>query len=118
MVEVTDRGTAGVIMDALWPILGGDMLPSDMWHDIGDAVSTALAQTQAETAALRERVAALSHVAADLLQHIDWLTNGLPDLLENAGLADEEGLIGAAVDAANSARATLARAKAAAEGGA
>lgn len=63
-------------------------------------------RTTAE-AASAARVAELLHVAGDLLQHIDWLTNGLPAMLENAALTDEEGLIGAAVDAANSARALL-----------
>jgi hypothetical protein len=67
----------------------------------------ALTTAQAEVDALRAEVERLRHIAGDLLQHIDWLTSGLPDMLENAALTDEEGLIGAAVDAANSARAAL-----------
>lgn len=43
-VTQEDQEVCGAIMDALWPILGGDMLPSDMWHDIGAAVTTALRQ--------------------------------------------------------------------------
>lgn len=54
-----------------------------------------------------EQVRALAHMSGDLLQHIDWLTCRLPDMLEKAALTDEEGLIGAAVDAANAARAVL-----------
>ena len=62
---------------------------------------------EATIAQIRDRVAGLEHIASDLLQHIDWLTHGLPKMLEDAALKDEEGLIGAAVDAANSARALL-----------
>jgi hypothetical protein len=67
----------------------------------------ALATAQAEADALRAEVERLRHISTDLLQHIDWLTSGLPAMLEDAALTDEEGLIGAAVDAANSARAAL-----------
>lgn len=62
----------------------------------------------APTDALVEKVARLGHTCGDLIQHIDWLTSGLPKMLEDAALTDEEGLIGAAIDAANSARAALA----------
>jgi Lar family restriction alleviation protein len=61
------------------------------------------------TAEALEAMREAQHMASDLLQHIDWLTNGLPAMLENGGLTDEEGLIGAAVDAANSGRVTLIR---------
>lgn len=82
----------------------------------GAAVEAAALSRTAAEAASAATVAELVHTATDLLQHIDWLTKGLPDLLENAGLTDEDGLIGAAVDAANSARATLLRAKATEQG--
>jgi hypothetical protein len=61
------------------------------------------------TAEALEAMREAQHMASDLLQHIDWLTNGLPAMLENGGLTDEEGLIGAAVDAKNSGRTALTR---------
>jgi hypothetical protein len=61
------------------------------------------------TAEALEAMREAQHMASDLLQHIDWLTNGLPAMLENGGLTDEAGLIGAAVDTANSGRVTLTR---------
>lgn len=63
--------------------------------------------TRATIEANRAEIARLRHVASDLLQHVDWLTCGLPEMLEKSALTDEEGLIGAAVDAANSARRVL-----------
>lgn len=35
--------TAEVVMDALWPILGGNHTDADSWHAISNAVTTALA---------------------------------------------------------------------------
>jgi len=51
-----DRGPAGKVMDALWPILGGDMLPSDDWHEISRVLVAAFAKLEAEKRALREAV--------------------------------------------------------------
>lgn len=56
MIETKDRGAAGAIMDGLWPLLGGDMTPSDVWHDINEVVTTALATAQTEAAELRAEV--------------------------------------------------------------
>lgn len=72
------------------------------------AVSLSYAEEHAKA---RKDLEEALHAAQDLLQHIDWLTCGLPEMLENAALTDEEGLIGAAVDAANSHRTLLSRMK-------
>lgn len=73
------------------------------WHQ---AIATLDSERQAN-AMLTAEVERLRHTATDLLQHVDWLTKGLPGILESGGLNDEEGLIGAAIDAANVARAAL-----------
>jgi len=49
----------------------------------------------------------LRGIGLHLVQHINWVTNGLPDLLEDACLTDEEGVINAAIAAATEARAAL-----------
>ena len=67
----------------------------------------ALLASAARVAELEAEVSRLRHTATDMVQHVEWLTSGLPALLENDGLTDEEGLIGAATDAAKSARAAL-----------
>lgn len=67
----------------------------------------ALLASAARAAELEQEVSRLRHTATDMVQHVEWLTSGLPALLENDGLTDEEGLIGAATDAAKSARAAL-----------
>ena len=84
-----------------------ERLTLDGIHTCSDACQRPACVLRRENAQLRDRVAGLEHIASDLLQHIDWLTCGLPKMLEDAALTDEEGLIGAAVDAANSARALL-----------
>lgn len=76
-------------------------------NDAPNEAADTLASYRAEIAQLRDKLARANHTAADLLQHVDWLTCGLPDMLENAALTDEEGLIGAAIDAATSARQAL-----------
>lgn len=75
MVDVTqeDRGVRGAIMDALWPILGGDMLPTDMWYDISEAVTTALAAQEAELAAERAKVERYETAWNDLHSELSWL---------------------------------------------
>ena len=67
----------------------------------------ALLASAARAAELEAEVARLRHTVTDMVQHVEWLTSGLPGLLDEGGLTDEEGLIGAAIDAAKSARATL-----------
>lgn len=39
---VGERGVAGVIMDGLWPILGGNHMDAEVWIEIGKVVSSAL----------------------------------------------------------------------------
>lgn len=40
--EAGERGVAGVIMDGLWPILGGNHMDAEVWNEIGEVVSSAL----------------------------------------------------------------------------
>jgi len=79
------------------------------YHDNTPLVQAFARHRHTATADALEAMREAQHMASDLLQHIDWLTNGLPAMLENGGLTDEEGLIGAAVDAANSGRVALTR---------
>ena len=43
-VEVTQERA---VMDALWPLLGGNHTEADLWGQIGEAVATALARQRA-----------------------------------------------------------------------
>lgn len=54
--KVADRGVVGAIMDALWPILGGNHMPAETWSEINDAILSALASSgdHAELARLAE----------------------------------------------------------------
>lgn len=99
--------------DSLFTFWYGDY-PADRgplwWRSQLDRIDrlTDHAQRQAATIErLSREVEGLRHTAGDLVQHIDWLTSGLPKILDDGGLTDEQGLIGAAVDAAKSARAAL-----------
>lgn len=56
---------------------------------------------------LETKIKRLRGIGLHLVQHINWVTNGLPDLLEDACLTDEEGVINAAIAAATEARAAL-----------
>ena len=56
---------------------------------------------------LETEIDRLRGIGLHLVQHINWVTNGLPDLLEDACLTDEEGVINAAIAAATEARAAL-----------
>lgn len=47
VVVPVDRGVAGVIMDGLWPILGGNHTDAEVWTEIGEVVSSALAAAPA-----------------------------------------------------------------------
>jgi hypothetical protein len=88
---------------------GGDMIDKANAAGIVALVNAApaLLASAARVAELEAEVSRLRHTATDMVQHVEWLTSGLPALLENDGLTDEEGLIGAATDAAKSARAAL-----------
>lgn len=107
-VEVTqaDRDLAAEIFDLQERPAMAEFTRSGL-RDNSNTVRAISRHRTAAEAANRDVVERLRHIATDLLQHIDWLTKGLPALLESGGLADEEGLIGAAVDAAASARAAL-----------
>lgn len=53
-----ERGVAGVIMDGLWPILGGNHMDAEVWNEIGKVVSSALrARSSAPEAREGEAVA-------------------------------------------------------------
>ena len=85
---------------------GGDMIDKANAAGIVALVNASDALI-AEVLALRAEVERLRGIATDMVRHVDWLTHGLPDLLERGGLTDEEGIIAEAIDAANSARAAL-----------
>ncbi len=51
VVVPVDRGVAGVIMDGLWPILGGNHTDAEVWTEIGEVVSSALAAVPARCVA-------------------------------------------------------------------
>lgn len=40
--QKNDRGPVGAVMDALWPILGGNQMPVETWEEISAAVTAAL----------------------------------------------------------------------------
>lgn len=64
--EVGERGTAGVIMDGLWPILGGNHMDVKVWNEIGEVVLAALrAQPQA-----REEAGAVAWIEAGDIDHV------------------------------------------------
>lgn len=54
--KVADRGPAGAVMDALWPILGGDQMDAETWTEISVAVGTALASGSGDHAELAKRL--------------------------------------------------------------
>jgi hypothetical protein len=80
--ETDDRGLPGAIMDELWPILGGDMLPGDMWHDIDRSISEAIAawnhrpEPLAGSGVAGELVADLE-MACELIQEAKGVADGL-----------------------------------------
>jgi len=40
-----DEGVLKSVTAALWPLLGGNHLPAETWHEVNDAVSAALASS-------------------------------------------------------------------------
>lgn len=43
---VVEADAAERVMKALWPLLGGNHTEAELWHEIGDAVTAALAKSR------------------------------------------------------------------------
>ncbi|GEM_PF-1208920 len=95
--KVAGRGPAGAVMDALWPILGGDQMDAETWTEISMAVGTALASGSGDHAELARLCSEAK--AATTMWHADKALRAIeqicsPDYLlsllaENAALRAE-----------------------------
>jgi hypothetical protein len=105
--ETDDRGLPGAIMDALWPILGGDMLPGDMWHDIDRSISEAIAAWNHRAHPAPEQSAHCSGEVVEGLRIAAGIVESDLCAAEETKDADWEGQSREALDAVNSAIAAL-----------
>ena len=65
---MTDRGLAGQVMDALWPILGGNHTSAELWNEIGEAVDAALTASQEQQQTIQRLTSALNVAKAAILK--------------------------------------------------